>query len=416
MKEKVILVTLDFGGRHKDWDSEEASRELEELARSAGLSIARTFIWNQKTPNSPLLLGRGKAEELAQWVEKEKAAAVVFERDLSSTQQRNLEEVVHAKTLDRTQLILDIFASRARSTEGKLQVELAQLKYLLPRLAGKGIYLSRLGGGVGTRGPGEQKLEIDKRRIREKITRLGRDLADLQKRRLAGIARKKEKNFPLIGIVGYTNAGKSSLFNRLTHSALLVKDQLFSTLDTTTRLLELPGNQKALLVDTVGFVRDLPHHLIESFKATLEEAVHADILLHVIDSSRPDLASAERSVQKVLADLGVDQKKVCLVFNKADKLTAEARRTLSLKTNFHEGFLVSSATGEGLELLLDHLAMQLPSGKLEREFFVPREQLGLLSFLYEQAEVLTRKDREEGVWVTANVTPKIESLFKSKLA
>ena len=269
MKERAILVTVDFDSVRRDYEIQDLSEELEELSESAGLVIIQNLIFKQKHPNAALLIGRGKTAELALSVKKEKADVVVFESNLSSTQQRNLEEMIQAKTIDRTQLILELFARRARSVEGKLQVELAQMKYLLPRLTGKGIALSRLGGGVGTRGPGEQKLEMDRRRIRERIAQLSRELGRVERRRLSNIQKKKEKDLPLVTLIGYTNAGKSSLFNALTKTSALVKEQLFSTLDTTTRFLSLPGNQKALLADTVGFIRELPHHLIESFKATL---------------------------------------------------------------------------------------------------------------------------------------------------
>ncbi|MBI3251744.1 MAG: GTPase HflX, partial [Candidatus Omnitrophica bacterium] len=258
-----------------------------------------------------------------------------------------------AKTIDRTQLILDIFARRAKSSEGKLQVELAQLKYLLPRLSGKGIYLSRLGGGIGTRGPGEQKLEVDRRRIRDRIARLGRSLGELQRRRLDSVERKKEKGLPMVALVGYTGAGKSSLFNRLTGASVAVRHQLFSTLDTTTRLWELPGRQKALLVDTVGFVKDLPHHLIESFKATLEEVAYADVLIHVMDAARPDLLEVERAVCAVLDELGVDRKKMIAAFNKIDLVTPEARARLLERAE--DATPVSARTGEGLDGLVSNV-------------------------------------------------------------
>ena len=258
MKERAILIT--FKDHRSASETTDLAAELEELSGASGLLVLKNLTVKIGRPNAAILIGRGKAEELQALAQKEKANVLVFDSDLSATQQRNLEELLKVKTIDRTQLILDIFAQRARSTEGKLQVELAQLKYLLPRLSGEGVYLSRLGGGVGTRGPGEQKLEMDRRRLRERIVRLSRELTELQKRRVLAIKRKKEKEIPMISVVGYTNAGKSTLFNRLTEAGVLVKNQLFSTLDTTTRLLILPGNQQALLVDTVGFIRRLPHH------------------------------------------------------------------------------------------------------------------------------------------------------------
>lgn len=402
MREKAVLVTLEFDSHRKSSPAAEAAAELGELALSAGLAVGTNQVVRQKTPNAALLMGRGKAEEIRALALKEKADAVIFNNNLTSTQQRNLEEVIGVKTLDRTQLILDIFARRARSSEGKLQVELAQLKYLLPRLAGKGIYLSRLGGGVGTRGPGEQKLEMDRRRIRERIARLSCELTDLQTNRQSSILKKKEKGLPLAALVGYTNAGKSTLFNRLTSSGVVAKDQLFSTLDTTTRLLELPGNRKMLLADTVGFVRDLPHQLIESFKATLEEAVNADLLLHVVDASRPDFDTLKTAVEKVLEELEVESKKIILVLNKADLLDNEEKEAL-IRQHWKEGLPVSAKSGEGLPALLERLSKSGEDRK-RQTLWVPKESLGRIGPLYEGSEVIERQDTEEGARFTVDIT------------
>ncbi len=417
MREKAILVTAEFDSIRRDYEIRDLAEELEELARSAGLNVLKSLMLKHKAPNATFFIGRGKVDELTYLAKEEKADVVIFESDLSSTHQRNLEEIIQTKTIDRTQLILDIFAQRARTVEGKLQVELAQMKYLLPRLAGKGIYLSRLGGGVGTRGPGEQKLEVDRRRIRERIVRLTKELGKIEKRRLSGIQKKKEKDLPLVTLVGYTNAGKSSLFNALTNASSVAKNKLFSTLDTTTRLLGLPGNQKALLADTVGFIRELPHHLIESFKATLEEAVHADILVHVIDASRPDLDALEKAVHQVLAELGIRQKKIIVVLNKLDLLGKGEREKFARDPHWQQNaVLVSSLTGEGLNLLSERIAGSISNRVLRRDLFVPKEKLGLLHFLYEEAEVVLRKDRADGVLLTVNLSAKTEGLFKRKLA
>ena len=415
MRERAILVTIKFDSLRRDSTIEEAARELEELVVSAGPGVVENLIFRQKNPNAPFLLDKGKVGQVVQIAAEKEADVVIFESNLSSTQQRNLEEILRTKTIDRTQLILDIFARRAKSTEGKLQVELAQLKYLLPRLSGKGIYLSRLGGGIGTRGPGEQKLEMDRRRIRERIARLGRELENLQKRRTASIARKKKKEFPLIALGGYTNAGKSSLFNALTGAEVLVKDKLFSTLDTTTRLLALPGNRKALVVDTVGFLRELPHHLVESFKATLEEVVHADVLLHVMDETRPDLAILEKAVKKVFEELGVREKKTILVLNKIDLLKESDRAKLAEFRPHEDWCAVSAKTGEGLETLKKKLAVSLGSSRDEVRLFIPRESLGLADFLYREGEVLDRKDEAGGSFFRVNLSGPAKMIFKSKL-
>jgi len=413
VKERALLVTLDFDSMRRSSDPADAAQELHELSLSAGLSVATDRIFRQKTPIASLLIGRGKAEELRSIALGEKADVVIFDNELSPSQQRNLEETLGVKTLDRTQLILDIFAQRARSNEGKLQVELAQLKYLLPRLAGKGIYLSRLGGGVGTRGPGEQKLEVDRRLIREKIARLGRELDDLKSRRWQNIRTKKEKNLPVAALVGYTNAGKSTLFNRLTESAVATKDQLFSTLDTTTRLVELPGNQKALLADTVGFIRDLPHQLIESFKATLEEAIHSDFLIHVVDANRPDFYFLKKSVEKVLKDLGALDKKTVLVLNKIDLLSGEKRDSIA-REHWKEGFAVSAKTGEGISIFLERLSRSLP-GRTRRRVYIPVKKLGLVGYLYKEGEVLKRADGENGSYFTVELTEPSFRKFQSIL-
>lgn len=419
MRERAVLVTIKLDTARRDSTVEEQARELEELVVSAGLFVIQRLTFRQKAPNATFLLGKGKVEQLAKMASEDKANVVIFESNLSSTQQRNLEEAIQTKTIDRTQLILDIFALRAESMEGKLQVELAQLKYLLPRLSGKGIYLSRLGGGIGTRGPGEQKLETDRRRIRERIVRLTHELGDLQKRRLASIARKKKKEFPLVALGGYTNAGKSSLFNALTAAGVLVKDKLFSTLDTTTRLLTLPGNQKALVVDTVGFLRELPHHLVESFKATLEEVVHADILLHVMDVTRADLAILENAVKKVFEELGIRGKKTILVLNKIDLLKESDREKLVecpvLSGSHEEWCAVSAKTGAGLEILKKKIAAYLASSRVETQLFIPRGFLGLADFLYREGEVLDRKDEAGGSFFRVNLSVPAKMIFKSKL-
>ncbi len=413
MRERAVLVTTEFQSPGSKGDLEESSRELELLSEAAGLTVSEHVMTRPKKPSPAFLLGKGKAEEVRLVGVRQKAHVVVFNASLSPTQQRNLEEIVGRKTIDRTQLILDIFAQRARSSEGKVQVELAQLKYLLPRLGGEGIYLSRLGGGVGTRGPGEQKLEVDRRRIRERITRLERELKELQERRLVAIEKKREKDLPLVALVGYTNAGKSSLFNVLTRSEMLVKNQLFSTLDTTTRPLLLSEGNKALLVDTVGFIRDLPHHLVESFKATLEETIHADRLLLVTDVSRADRAQLENAVQAVLEELGAHEKKALVVFNKADLLTPAEKQAIAARRP--EAIFVSARTGGGLEALQERLAADLFTTQFSKKIFIPGERQDLVHFLYERAHILEREDADDGVTLTVKINQKTDEIFSKKL-
>lgn len=409
MRERAILAVFDW--KESGVDPRDAESELRELSAAAGVEAVRTFILPMREPNPATYMGRGKAEEIASAVGSLDADVVIVDTDLPANQQRNLEEILAVKTIDRTQLILDIFARRARSNEGKLQVELAQLQYLLPRLGGQGIYLSRLGGGVGTRGPGEQKLEMDRRRLRERIVKLSAQLKKMRLRRFGAIEKKKEKDFPLVSLVGYTNAGKSTLFNRLTESAVLEKDQLFSTLDTTTRLAVLPGDLKVLLADTVGFVRRLPHHLVESFRATLEEALHADLLLHVVDASRPDLPELLRAVETVLGDLGVDPKKVRYVFNKIDALSAPA--AMPLAVSGAKAFFVSARSGEGVGSLTQALSDELSGDRIEQEILIPRSYGGLVHLFYENAYVLERTDLASGTRIRVRISPKVLSqLFK----
>ena len=415
MKEEALLVTVDFFSIQRNSEARELAEELAELAQGAGLSVVGSLLFKQDSPNASIFLGKGQADKIRLEAKKKKANVVVFESDLSPSQQRNLEELIGFKTIDRTQLILDIFARRARSTEGKLQVELAQLKYLLPRLGGQGIYLSRLGGGVGTRGPGEQKLEVDRRRIREKITKFERELTQLQIKRQTAIAKKKEKELPIIALVGYTNAGKSSLFNFLTRSEVLVKDQLFSTLDTTTRLWELPHNQKALLVDTVGFIRDLPHHLVESFKATLEEAVQADILLHVMDATREDLELVQKAVQEVLEAIGASDKKTYLLLNKADLVDPQQKALYSQGHLSPEALFISSKTGEGLKDFSLRVAQELDGSRKVVDFFIPKDKAALIDFVYRKTQVIGRRDESEGVFIQARVSKPIEGSLRRQL-
>ena len=414
MREKAILVVFDQDNTEKEKAA--ALEELKELSKAAGLQTLRHFMCPLREPNARFFIGRGKAEEIAESAKKLEARVVIFDTDLSSTQQRNLEEIIDAKTIDRTQLILDIFALRARSTEGKLQVELAQLQYLLPRLGGQGIALSRLGGGVGTRGPGEQKLEVDRRRLREKISKLGIEIERAQGRRKTAIEKKKEKDLPLVALAGYTNAGKSTLFNKLTSAGVLVKNQLFSTLDTTTRILTLPGNQKVFLADTVGFVRRLPHHLVESFKATLEEAVQADILLHVIDAHSSDVPGDMEAVNNVLNQIDVLNENVHFVFNKIDLLEKPVLSFLEMKWKGPKTHFISALSGEGVDELLTELSRCLPRPRTEKVYFIPKTAWNLIHWLYEQGEVMERKDKPEGCEIRVKLTEKNYRWFEKKLA
>lgn len=416
MLEKALLVIVEFNTLPIQAMQSENAQELSELAGSSGLSVCGTIFGRYRSPDAALYVGRGKVAEIRQQVLRTKANVVIFSGDLSPSQQRNLEDELEVKTIDRTQLILDIFARRAQTSEGKLQVELAQLKYLLPRLGGQGIYLSRLGGGVGTRGPGEQKLETDRRKIRVRIATLGSELKELERRRVRGIERKKRMDWPLVALVGYTHAGKSTLFNRLTASTVPVRHQLFSTLDTTTRLLELPGNEKALLSDTVGFVRDLPHHLVESFKATLEETIHADLLLHVVDAKRADLGSVLEAVERVLGELGATQKTQILVCNKADLLTASERQQIRASLTRATPLFCSAKTGEGVEDLLKKIHAMIPPKRILRHIYIPRDKMALIRLLYDDGEIIARRDDANGAAFDVRMTAKTYGILKKKLS
>lgn len=351
--ERALLVTVDLGKR-ESWTAEERSMELSELARSSGAKVVREVIVRRHELSPALYIGKGKAEELSAMRLSEKASIVIFNNDLTGSQQRNLEEALGVKTIDRTQLILDIFARRARSNEGKLQVELAQLMYLLPRLTGKGIQLSRQGGGIGTSGPGEQKLEVDRRRIRDRISRLKRELGDLSQRR--SMMRKNRERFSIltVAIVGYTNAGKSTLLNALTASEVVTEDRLFSTLDPTVRKFTLPNKQNILFIDTVGFLDRLPHHLIEAFKATLEEVAESDIILHVVDISHPKAKEEASAVYKVLEELGVRDKPIVTALNKIDKLPVRSVMDSAI-TFFNDAVVISALKREGLTELVEKI-------------------------------------------------------------
>jgi len=328
--------------------------ELRELATSAGARIIDEVIQRRDRPDPATFIGKGKVEELREEVLLERADVVIFDDELSPSQAKNLQEALETKVIDRTGLILDIFARRARTREGKLQVELAQLEYRLTRLAGYREYLSRLGGGIGTRGPGETKLEMDRRQIRHRITSLKRDIEQMRKHRQLHRERRRREQLPLVSLVGYTNAGKSTLFRALSKEETLVSSRLFSTLDTLVRRIQLGRNFPVLISDTVGFIRKLPHQLVSAFRATLEEVVEADLILLVLDVSDPDRDQKQEVVLDVLKEIGAGDHPILTVYNKADLLVAGAAKQLT-----GDGLLVSAATGEGLERLVAEIVQHV---------------------------------------------------------
>ena len=354
--ERALLVGLALGQRQRA-RAESSLEELALLARSAGARVVGSLVQQRGRRDPATLIGGGKVEEVKRLSDELEADALFFDEDLAPAQQRNIERAVDRKTLDRTQLILDIFARRARTREGRLQVELAQLDYLLPRLSGKGVLLSRLGGGIGTRGPGETKLETDRRRIRQRIQSIRREIEHVRRERLTRREARARRETPVVAMVGYTNAGKSSLFNALTRGGAAVSDQLFVTLDPLVRKVRVGPGQDVLLVDTVGFIQKLPHSLVAAFRATLEEVKEADLLLHVIDASSPGVEEREAAVGAVLREIGARDRPRLLVLNKADATPPERRE--SLLAGRPGAVALSAVRGEGLERLLAAVATHL---------------------------------------------------------
>lgn len=387
--ERALLVTVHLKSKRSARKPAERASELRELAVSDGAEVIGEIIANRDVPSSTYFLGKGKAEELAALSAEKNIDVIIFNNDLTGTQQKNLEEIVGVKTIDRTQLILDIFAHRARSNEGKIQVELAQLLYLLPRLGGEGVILSRLGGGIGTRGPGEQKLEVDRRRIRDRIAKLKSELDNLSVQRTT--RRKQRGRFSLltVAIIGYTNSGKSTLLNALTGADIYAKDRLFSTLDPTVRSAVLPNNQKALFADTVGFIDELPHHLIESFKATLEEVVNADILLHVIDGSSSNAEDMKKAVFAVLEELNATHKPVITAINKIDRIDENELRAFA--KGLEDPVAISALKKTNLDALLRKVVVHLNDIVKTYTIHIPQRKASLISLIHEKGNVMKRE-------------------------
>ena len=397
IEEKVILV----GVSEQDGDDAEDSLvELAELVKTAGASVVGTLIQKREKIHPGTYVGTGKVAEIAELIEQTGATGIVCDDELSPAQIKNLEQQLDTKIMDRTLIILDIFAARASTNEGKIQVELAQLKYRMSRLTGLGRSMSRLGGGIGTRGPGEKKLEIDRRLINDRVAQLRRELEEVVKHRDVTRSRREKQNVPVVAIVGYTNAGKSTLLNHMTDAAVLEEDKLFATLDPTTRVLELGARQEVLLTDTVGFIRKLPHHLIEAFKSTLEEAKYADIIFHVVDSSNPQRDKQMHIVYETLDNLGVKDKKIVTLFNKQDARTDDeplrdfrADKTLA----------ISAAKNEGLEEVKAVLEEMLREDKVYIERVIPYTNAGIIQLIRKQGELISEEYVAEGIEIKAYV-------------
>ncbi len=388
-RERAVLVGIE---------SEESLDELEELAKTAGAETVLRVLQKRPKPDPVYCVGKGKAEELSLRCQAAQADLVIFDEELSGVMQKNLEEILRLKVVDRTALILDIFAARASTREGKLQVEMAQLRYRSQRLLGQGLVLSRLAGGIGTRGPGESKLEVNRRRIRERLTDLERELEQIERQR--GLRRQsREKNgVPIVALVGYTNAGKSTLFNRLTGADVYVENQLFATLDSVSRPIELPHGGKALLVDTVGFIRKLPHELVKAFRATLEEARLADVLVLVLDGADAQMEGRRRTVEEVLDSLGATEAPRVEAVNKCDLIAPEAQ-------SLPGALYISASTGENVEKLLLRVENELDAGAQEVRLLVPFSRYALVSRLHAMGGVLEQRHSEEGVEIRMRITP-----------
>lgn len=402
--ERAILVGLETGRSRLIDGKSEAERlldELEELALTAGVTVVRKELQKKSVKDPAYYIGKGKVEELNLLRQALNANVIIFDDELSGAQVRNIEELVGVKVIDRTTLILDIFAQRARSIEGKLQVELAQLKYRLPRLMGFGNQLSRLGGGIGTRGPGERKLEVDRRHIRRRIGYLEHELAEVERRRSYLRESRKKNGVPTVALVGYTNVGKSTLMNTLCKADVFAENKLFATLDPTLRKLKLPDGKEALLIDTVGFIRKLPHDLVEAFKSTLEQAVYADILLHVADMSSSEADVQIEVVNDILHSLGALNKPVILVLNKMD-LVREEVRIPALKSG-DKVFEVSAVTGQGLDSLLQGIAETVPENETEVLIHAPYSEGWILPYIYDSGKVLDKEYAESEIKVRALV-------------
>ncbi len=406
LEERLLLVAVSEDEKDDTIDSLE---ELAQLVETAGAISVGTVIQSRSSIHPGTYVGSGKIEEIRRMLEETNATGIVCDDELSPAQIRNLEELLDTKIMDRTLVILDIFASRASTGEGKIQVELAQLKYRLSRLAGLGRSMSRLGGGIGTRGPGEKKLEMDRRLIKDRISQLKEELEAVCRHRDVTRAKRRKKNLPVVAIVGYTNAGKSTLLNHLTNAKVYEEDQLFATLDPTTRILELPGKQEVLLTDTVGFIRKLPHHLIEAFKSTLEEAKYSDYIFHVVDASNPQMEKQMHIVYQTLEQLGVKDKPIITIFNKQDKRT-EIEPLHDFRADYTHS--MSAAKDEGIEELKDLLLQILRDNKIYVEWVIPYPKAGILQEIRMQGELLDEEYLADGIAIKAYIPMEVYGRYE----
>ena len=406
-QERVILFVASTNASD---DTEESVEELRELVKTAGAETVGVVIQNRENIHPGTYLGKGKIQELKEMVWESGATGVVCDDELSPAQLKNLEDALDTKVMDRTMIILDIFAARAKTREGKIQVELAQLRYRAVRLVGLRNSLSRLGGGIGTRGPGETKLEVDRRRIHERISQLKSELQDVERHRDVVRKQREQSGTLTAAIVGYTNAGKSTLLNKLTGAGILAEDKLFATLDPTTRALTLPGGEKVLLTDTVGFIRKLPHHLVEAFKSTLEEARYCDVILHVVDCSNPQMDMQMHVVYETLRRLDIKDKEIITVFNKVDRPDADtACRDMSADYKVK----LSAKTGEGIGELLDLFAVILRNRRIYFEKVFAYRDAGRIQTIRKSGQLLSEEYQDDGIYVKAYVPVELfEELYR----
>ncbi len=412
-KERALLVALRLPGNN-DHEIEDSLDELTQLLHTAGGVVISRVVQDRPKPTPAYFIGKGKAEQIHTVCQESEIDVVVFDDNLTPGQQRNLENLIQCKIIDRTGLILDIFAQRAHTREGKLQVELAQLEYLLPRLIGKGLLLSRLGGGIGTRGPGETQLEVDRRRIRQRIAKIKSDLEAVRKHRKLYREKRQSIPTPVVALVGYTNAGKSTLLNALSGANVAVEDKLFATLDPTTRRIKLPNQQTVLISDTVGFIRKLPHQLVEAFKATLEEVAEADILLHIIDAAHPDIEQQVAAVNGILAELGLENKPAIAVLNKTDKV--KNKNLINCLARIAGAKVAIAALNRlNLDKLLHQIERQLQHLLTRISLKLTYEEPSILSLIHRKGRVLNSQYLDDRIIIEAEVDFKTAAIIDSKL-